>query len=91
MTIKLNTNIDSVARLNGAPRPAREVSSEKELNGFQSSQALEARLQSTPNIRADKVARARELIGDPAYPPRETMEGLAHLLAMKLGTGSENL
>ncbi len=31
-------------------------------------------------VRAEKVARARQLIADPAYPSKETLEAVARML-----------
>ena len=39
------------------------------------------------SIRAAKVARARKLVADPNYPPKQVMEAVADLLARKLGEG----
>lgn len=46
--------------------------------------AVDRALDATPDIRPEAVARARKLIGDPAYPPRETIVRLSHLLALHL-------
>jgi hypothetical protein len=39
------------------------------------------------SIRAAEVARARKLVADPNYPPKQVMEAVADLLARKLGEG----
>lgn len=38
-----------------------------------------------PSVRADKVARARELIASSDYPPKEVLQSVAGLLAGHLG------
>ena len=38
-------------------------------------------------IRADKVERAKELIADPNYPPREVLEEIAETLAQCMKPG----
>lgn len=83
MEIKLNSNIDSVARLNTVQsRAYRPVASQPALSEFENSQALEARLSELPEVRAEKLQDAKRLVGDPAYPPRETIQRLATLLAI---------
>jgi hypothetical protein len=83
MQIKLNTNIDSVARVNTVqPKASRPVDRQAALSEFEESQALEARMMELPETRSEKVQEAKRLIGDPAYPPRETIQRLATLLAI---------
>lgn len=83
MEIKLNSNYDSVVRLtNSQPKASRPVESTSALSEFEESNALEARMRALPEAREDKVDRARKLVGDPAYPPRETIQRLAALLAI---------
>ena len=84
MEIKLNSNIDSVARLNGVqPKASRPLEQQAALSEFESSQALEARLTDLPEVRNEKVQQARRLIGDPEFPPRETIQRLATLFAIE--------
>ena len=84
MEIKLRTNIDSVARVeNTQPKASRPIDADGEMSVFENSRALEARLKEFPDIRADKVAHGKRLVGDPEYPPRETMRQLAALLALE--------
>ena len=45
---------------------------------------LKQKLDTKPDIRADKVARGKALIADPNYPSKETMRNVAGLLAKKL-------
>jgi hypothetical protein len=41
-------------------------------------------LQPWDSVRASKVQRARELLRDPGYPPRATLDAIADLLAGQL-------
>ena len=50
-----------------------------------SAAALDRALADTPDLRADRVERARELIRDVSYPPEETIQRIASLLATNLG------
>ena len=84
MEIKLNVSVDSVARVSSTrPKASRPIDSDSALSAFENSRALEARLESIPNVRADKLETGRRLAGDPAYPPRETIRRIATLLAMQ--------
>jgi hypothetical protein len=84
MEIKLNTNIDSVARVtNTQPKASRTIDSDSEVSAFETSRALEARLNEIPDVRQDKVDQGRRLAGDPQYPPPETIQRIAALLAME--------
>jgi hypothetical protein len=85
MEIKLNRNIDSVARVVPTqPKASRPIDSDSALSAFENSRALEARLEQLPDIRPDKLETGRRLIGDPAYPPRETIQRIATLLGIEL-------
>lgn len=90
MEIRLNTNIDSVPRVS-EPRRGARAENALPVDGFARSHALEGRLAEVPDTRPEKVERARDLIGDPAYPPNEAMNGLANLLALKMETLPEEL
>ena len=83
MEIKLNARLSSVARIASA-QPAARVNHTPEVDGFAGSHALEARLAATPDVRPEAVERAKQLIGDPGYPPNEAIEKIATLLAMEI-------
>jgi hypothetical protein len=85
MDIKLNTKVASVARPATAPTAAVRTSSQPtSVAEFGSSQALETKLAVLPATRAAAVERARDLIGDTTYPPRETIQRIATLLALEI-------
>ena len=91
MEIKLNSNLDSVARLNTTQSKAsRPVNLEFARSEFESSNALEARLEELPDVRTEKVQHAQRLIGDPTFPPRETIQRLSALLAIVEERGAAN-
>ena len=46
--------------------------------------ALDRRLKVTPAVRTDKVARARNLLRDEAYPPVSVVRSVSEHLAAKL-------
>ena len=85
MEIKLNSNIDSVARVaNTQPKASRPIDKPSATSGFENSRALESRLQELPDVRPEKVDLGRRSVGDPAYPPPETLRRIAALLAMEV-------
>ena len=85
MEIKINRNIDSVARVvNTQPKASRPIDSDAALSVFENSRALEARLEQLPDVRSNVLETGRRLAGDPAYPPRETIKRIATLLAMEV-------
>ena len=87
MEIKITrNNIDSVARVaNTQQKASRPIDSDIAWSAFENSRALEARLEQLPAARPEKVSQGRVLVGDPAYPPPETIQKIAVLLAMNGG------
>lgn len=53
---------------------------------FSRTEALHRALAEMPAVRPEAVARARQLLGQPQYPPLETIRGIARLLALPLGS-----
>jgi hypothetical protein len=85
MEIKLNRNIDSVTRVvSTSAKASRPIAADSALSAFENSRALEARLGAIPDVRPEVVETGRRLVGDPAYPPRETIQRIATLLAMEM-------
>jgi hypothetical protein len=93
MEIKLYTTVDSVARVsnNTQTKASRPIDSDSDVSVFETSRALEARLKDLPDVRADKVDNGKRLIGDPEYPPRETIRRIAALLALTETTGDSEV
>lgn len=84
MEIKPNAQVEPPPPLvvgQSRPRPVSEPVDEMTFN---QSQALDQRLQDEPEVRADKVAHAKELVSGINYPPQETIKKIANLLAMNL-------
>jgi hypothetical protein len=89
MEIRPNSNIDSVARVPGAAgKASRPIDADTEVSAFDGSRALEARLSDVPDVRPEKVGLGKRLAGDPEYPPRETIQKIATLLALADPDGS---
>ena len=93
MEIKLNTNFDSVPRVQVTQSNAsRAIERKSDAPAFENSKALESKLATLPDVRLDQLERALNLIGQPSYPPQETINGLATLLAVHfhhVGGGQE--
>ena len=66
-----------VERRNAAPAARTERS-------FERTAALETALKEIPLVRADKVEHARSLVADTKYPPEETLNRIANLLAIHM-------
>lgn len=85
MEIKINRNVDSVTRVfKSGAKASRPIDADAALSVFENSRALEARLEALPDVRMGAVEYGRRLVGDPAYPPRETLQRIAALLAMEM-------
>lgn len=82
MRIENKTHTQPVERSTGPQRAETPKPSEQDRTEFRAVDSLRGALDALPEVRADVVQRGRELVGDPAYPPTETMRGLAHLLAI---------
>jgi hypothetical protein len=82
MHIEPNRNLEPSARPETPRAPARRPRMEPSEPAFQHSAALDRSLNRAPDVRAEKVQRARELVGDVSYPPPQTMRRIAQLLAI---------
>lgn len=66
-----------VARREAAPAVSGDVP-------FERAVALEQALKEIPLVRPEKVEHARSLVADVKYPPEETLDRLANLLAIHM-------
>ena len=60
------------------PSPRAEAATQPD---FTAAHKLAQQLASTPDVRADEVARAKALIADPNYPDDKTIRAVARRLA----------
>lgn len=84
MEVKTNNHVDAAQRVivnQTKPRPAAAAS---DTTSFDHVVALDAALQATPAVRPEAVTRAKELVSNVKYPPADTINGIATLLALKL-------
>jgi hypothetical protein len=86
MEVKANKNVDAAHRLIASPAKPRAATVGADTASFNRVEALEQSLATTPAVRPEAVARARELIGDVKYPPMKAIDGIAALLALKMET-----
>lgn len=89
MEIKLSHNLGAVSRLASGPARPRETRAAGDAAAFDRAEALNHALDATPGTRPEVVARARALVADSSYPPRETIQRIANLLALHLDADTE--
>lgn len=87
MEVKANKNVDVAHRVTVNQTKPRPAAAGSDTTSFTRVAALDEALQTTPKVRPEAVARAKELLSDVKYPPAATIEGIAALLALKLETG----
>lgn len=84
MEIKPTHNLGAVTQLaSGLARP-RETKAAGDSVVFDSAEALNKALDTTPGVRPEVVARARAVVDGSSYPPRETIQRIAALLAIHI-------
>jgi hypothetical protein len=84
MQINANNRMGPVGPIAGQrPVTAQKPVSEASQVELRQSEAVNQALQATPDVRQDKVERARELIVNRDYPPETILRGIANLLAVK--------
>lgn len=84
MEVKPNQNTSPISPVSMHRTEVRRVQPAAEQVNLEGAAAVNRALQATPAVRPEVVERARTLVGDPTYPPRETILKLSHLLAMNL-------
>ena len=89
MEINPNTKTDAVSRVADRTSVGRPVKGAGDQAVFSRSDALDRAFAATPDVRPDKVVQACELIGQVAYPPRETIAKLSDLLALNINPTAE--
>ena len=83
MRIDTNSEISRAARIQ-APTPSRKTPTEPNKVDLAKTDALDAALKATPDVRADQVARAKALIQDPGYPSAKAVAQVAEILASRI-------
>ncbi len=89
MEVHLNSNLDAVVRSAASgSKPRVQSTQEPSDTSFAQTDSLNEALKSTPDVRPKAVARARELVASPLYPPTETIRQISSLLAMNMEQSS---
>ena len=83
MRVDANSEISRVPNIK-APKPPRKTATEPKMVDLAKTDALDAALKATPEVRADQVARARALIRDPGYPSAKVVDQVAEVLARRI-------
>lgn len=65
----------------GVTRPRKPSPEEV---SFAATSNVDQALRELPALRVEVVERAQKLVGDPTYPPRETIHQLSELLALRM-------
>ena len=89
--MEISFHLNSLDSASGA-YPARamsENSAARDEVALENSRALTNALLQTPASRDDIVRRATELVGQPHYPPPETIRRISHLLAIQMQPEAE--
>lgn len=84
MEIELNPNQVSAARAGNvgkARAAATDFGDSVASNGITD---LQQKLQAMPLVRPEKMAAAQQLLSNVQYPPGRLLNGIAHLLAIRL-------
>jgi hypothetical protein len=87
MEVNIN-NVDAAQRVIVSQARSRRAPLETDTTSFYRVAELDRSLQATPVVRPEAVERAKALISDVKYPPADTIQGIAALLALKLETGT---
>lgn len=91
MEVSPNLNAGSVNRAPSSQPVGQRTKPEAVGTAFANAEALDEALRSTPDTRPEVVARAKKLVEDVNYPPRETINKIANLLAIHFTSGPEEL
>jgi hypothetical protein len=84
MEIQSNDITRSPGPAGGGRIPPRQQVTAAERISFEGAAAVERALARTPDVRQEVIEHAKRLVGDPTYPPPETIRRLSQLLAMRL-------
>jgi len=82
MQIESNYNAGAVQRTPPSTPAAKTAKPAVHAPAFQDAEKLNAALKNTPDVRADKVERAKELVSQIQWPPAEVINRISKLVAM---------
>jgi hypothetical protein len=81
MQIESNYNAGAVHRTPPSTPATKTVRPAAEAPAFQDAEKLNAALKDTPDVRADKVDKAKALIKEIEWPPTEVINRISKLVA----------
>jgi len=84
MEIQPNPNSAHVHNAQASRSVTRPRKPAAEEVSFAATSNVDRALRELPALRVEVIERAQKLVGDPTYPPRETIHQLSELLAMRL-------
>lgn len=84
MEIEFNTARPAATAASQTVARRETAPSVREGEPFERAAALEKALKEIPLVRPEKVARGRSLVADIKYPPEETLDRIANLLALHI-------
>ena len=87
MRINANTGFSGAAGIPAAKINAQKPGAAKDAAGLDRPAELLAVLKQIPEVRADKVARARELLQDSSYPSDSVLTKVSDILAGPIQSG----
>ena len=83
MRVDTNSELSRVGKVR-ATTPPRRTPTDPNTVDLSKTDALDAALKSTPDVRAELVARAKLLIQDPGYPSDKVVNQVAGVLAKRI-------
>ena len=89
MRIDSNSIAGQVAQTSVKPPAKTDTRQPADRAEFLQATALNSALAEAPTVRAAEVARAKELVKDPGYPPPYAITRIARLLAIHLKSDDE--
>ena len=89
MRINPNSLAGHVAQTSVKPPAKIDTRHQADRTEFEQASALNSALAEAPTVRADEVARAKELVKDSGYPPPYALTRIARLLAIHMKSDDE--
>ena len=85
MRIEGNSELPSAASVQASTAPRKTPTEPKQVD-LAKTDAVDAALKATPDVRAEQVAKAKALIQDPGYPSAKVVDQVAEILAKHIGS-----
>lgn len=89
MQINPNSPLRPVPTVGNSPWAPVKPRGEQGTVDFKATEALEKALERAPDVRPEKVEKARQEVGQVDYPPKETIQRISQLLALNWDTSNQ--